>query len=223
MSLVFKKILASATVLVSLAFASTITLGQSAESANPLLITFSKFAQTYEGDHDHRQFIRFSVPADTQGLLHVQVFDADTGGAFDEALGRYNTVMDYTLYGSDGLALLSRDESGQVVETVSGAAISRAKIGRDKDYDGQWASLFTVEASAGKLVEDQREFFVMVEGMKGNDGNVFDVRISHAAETHVMPKGLQLYTYLPTVRMPEDGMVTELSFTPPGWIDAGVD
>ena len=49
---------------------------------HPFLITFGNQANTYEGDHDHRQLVRFSVPLDIEGKLYVRVFDADTAGKY---------------------------------------------------------------------------------------------------------------------------------------------
>ena len=181
----------------------------------PLLITFSDGARTLEGDHDHRQLVRFSVPLTVSGPLHVRVFDADTGGSYDEMLGRSDTVMDYTLYGGGSTASISRDGDGVLVESVEGKTLGVVEIGRDNKFDGKWSTLFTVDAGDGKIMGDAREFFLLVEGMGGNDGNVFDVRISTNEDANISPRGVKLYSFLPTVRVTKRGHVTELGFVAP--------
>ena len=188
---------------------------QTISDPEPLLITFSDGARTLEGDHDHRQLVRFSVPLTVSGPLHVRVFDADTGGSYDEMLGRSDTVMDYTLYGGGSTASISRDGDGVLVESVEGKKLGVVEIGRDNKFDGKWSTLFTVDAGDGKIMGDAREFFLLVEGMGGNDGNVFDVRISTNEDANISPQGVKLYSFLPTVRVTKRGHVTELGFEAP--------
>jgi len=181
----------------------------------PLLITFGDGAGTREGDHDHRQLVRFSVPLGYAGRLYVRVFDADTGGSHDEALGGYNTRMLYALYGGGGSAKVGRDAKGVVRELTSGSVLSSVEIGRDRSLDGKWSTLFEVNASDGKAMGERREFFLLVEGISGNDGNVFDVRISTEKDANKPPSGGKLYSFLPTVRMPNRGRLTEMRFNAP--------
>src|SRR3954452_21717057 len=70
----------------------------SGPSPDPALVTFGSGALVREGDHDFRQVIRFTLPA-TAGALKVRLFDPDAGGAFDEAIGGFDTTTRFSLYG----------------------------------------------------------------------------------------------------------------------------
>jgi len=188
-------------------------------SADPLLITFGSGAGTFEGDHDFRQLVRFSVPLSVSGKLYVQVFDADTGGRHDEAIGGFNTQMTYSLYGGGGTAAVLRDEDGNPVEVTGGKVLVSRKIGADRKLDGKWTPLFAVDTADGKVMGEEgsrrREFFLLVEGTRGNDGNVFDVRISSDEGGETGVEGAKLYSFLPTVRMGRHGWLTELRLSAP--------
>lgn len=182
--------------------------------ASPLLVTFGPLAPVSEGDHDHKQLIRFSVP-DTAGPLFVRVFDPDIGGAHDEYLIGYGTETRFDLYGASAVATLSRDEQGAVKETVEGEPLASVTYGADDETDGRWKTLFSVDAQNGAVDGPRRNFVLVVEGAAGSDGNVFDVAVSTSKSRNEAPDGLRLYSYVPTFQVAERGMLTELRFSIP--------
>lgn len=187
---------------------------------NPLLITYGNRAPIREGDPDYRQLVRFSVPSGFDGRLHVRVFDADTGGTKDEEFFRYDTSMRYALFAaspniSDGL---TRDEDGILTETPAGRLLGETTISVDDARDGRWSTLFSVNADQGEVIAGRREFFVLVEGIAGDDGNVFDVFVSRADDENLLPEGAKLYSFIPTVRVLDRDRLTELRLKTPSGV-----
>ena len=185
-----------------------------AVDASPLLVVFGPEAEISEGDHDWKQVIRFSVPADA-GTIYLRVFDPDIGGSNDEFVIGYGTETRYGVYGGSSTAKLSRDEEGNIVETVEGEPLETVIFGADRSTDNQWKTLFQLEADQGTENGDRREFFMLVDGVVGKDGNVFDVAVSTAEDRNSPVDGLRLYSYVPTFQVAERGMLTELRFTIP--------
>ncbi len=189
--------------------------GMREEPAEPRLVTFGPLARVNEGDHDFRQLIRFSVPADA-GTVHVRVFDPDTGGSLDEPKGGFGSTFSFSLYGAGADVRFGRDGDGVVQENVSGEPLGTVEFGRDDAADGRWVTLFPADASNGIEADGGRRAFVLlVEGVSGNDGNVFDVALSTEPDRNRPPVGARLYTYLPTFQVPAGRDLAELRFTVP--------
>lgn len=182
--------------------------------ASPLLVTFGPLAPISEGDHDWKQFIRFSVP-EGSGQLFVRVFDPDIGGTHDEFLTGYGTQTRFDLYGGSSVATLSRDEDGAVQESIVGEPIDSVTFGADADANDRWNTLFTVDSAKGTENGPRRDFVLVVEGAAGSDGNVFDVQISTSETENEAPNDLRLYSFVPTFQVAEKGMLTELRFVIP--------
>ncbi|MEH6728094.1 MAG: hypothetical protein V7703_18235, partial [Hyphomicrobiales bacterium] len=182
---------------------------------DPLLVNFGRSAKSYEGDHDFRQVIRISVPDERAEPLYFQVFDAQISGLHDELQGRANSRTVYSLFGADSTAVVMSDGPGKHREKITGRALQELTIGREKKYEGNWISLFEFEASEGHFDNGRRHFFVFVDGGTGNDGNVFDVRLSNRPDEMVQPQDAKLYTHLPTFRVPQGQNLTELTFETP--------
>ncbi|QDZ01167.2 PKD domain-containing protein [Nitratireductor mangrovi] len=180
------------------------------DPAHPYLVTFGSDAVRQEGDHDFSQLLRFSVPADA-GRVYVRVFDADTGGAHDEMQGSAGTSVRFSLYGDGAQTRLWRDDDGVVQETVSGEALGAMEFGADKEADDRWLTLFAADAESGsEEAGNRRGFIVAVEGLAGNDGNVFDIAVSSEDGSNRAPDGLSLYTYMPTFQVPRGREMAEL-------------
>ena len=66
----------------------------------PALVTFGKDADTAWGDDDFIQIIFFSIPETFQDPIFIRVYDPDTGGAFDEQQGAWNTRANFSVFGA---------------------------------------------------------------------------------------------------------------------------
>src|SRR5690606_34296211 len=64
-------------------------------------------------------------------------------------------------------------------------------------------------------IDGRYVFRLLVHGLRGHDGNVFDFAISSSDTENVPPLGLRKYSYGPTTRTPVEGMLTELRFRIP--------
>ncbi|MCR9135678.1 MAG: PKD domain-containing protein [Alphaproteobacteria bacterium] len=182
--------------------------------ASPLLVTFGPLAPISEGDHDRKQYIRFSVPQDA-GKLHIRVFDPDIGGKNDEYLIGWGTQTRFDLYGDKAEAELFRDAEGAIQESIAGEPLDSVTFGEDSTTDDQWKTLFTIDAEKGAANGQRRAFVLAVEGAEGTDGNVFDVAVSTSDQENEAPSDLRLYSYVPTFQVAERGMLTELRFNIP--------
>ena len=183
--------------------------------ADPALVTFGPLARINEGDHDFRQLIRISLPA-SAGTVKVRVFDPDAGGEFDEANGGFDTTTKFSLYGAGASPKLWRDAAGVVQESVEGTALDTASFATDAKTDGQWVTLFSADAGKGAEAADgKRAFVLLVEGISGNDGNVFDVAVSQSDDANKAPVGTKLYSYMPTFQVPRGNKLAELGLDVP--------
>ncbi|MHA1545154.1 MAG: PKD domain-containing protein [Alphaproteobacteria bacterium] len=91
----------------------------------------------------------------------------------------------------------------------------QGSFGSDHGLDGVWRTLKSFAAEGGALRDGRRLFRVDVEGLKGNDGNVFDLTVSTKPQANAKPWGLKMFSYLPTFRVPDDETLIELRFRVP--------
>ena len=190
------------------------------DSSNGLktpLVTFGKSAKKAEGDHDFRQIVHFSVPEGT-GTLDLYIFDPDVGDSYDEPQKGFNSRTRFSLFGAGSEAVLMRDKHGILQEEVSGTAIVSSEFGANPRLDGTWVKLSHFSGELGEKLNNKREFFLLVEGIRGNDGNVFDVSVTSGGQP---VEGIRYYSYLPTFQLPEDSNTfIELRFDVPSDAEA---
>ncbi|BCH23264.1 PKD domain-containing protein [Mesorhizobium sp. L-8-3] len=179
------------------------------------LVTFGPMARVNEGDHDFRQVVRIALP-EAAGTVHVRVYDPDAAGTYDEPKAGFDTTTRFSLFGDGATARLSRDAAGVVQESIDGTPLATAEFGADPALDGRWTTLFSVDAAKGsRTAAGAREFLLLVEGLTGNDGNVFDVTVSRTEDANQPPEGLKLSSFLPTFQVPRGNRQAELGFDVP--------
>ena len=147
----------------------------------PWLITFGKDGDTAWGDDDFIQIIFFSVPENHQGSIYIRVFDPDVGGANDELKGAWDTQMRYSVYGGRGAC--SHEDARKIKRDgnyKSGTMLSSRTFGNDPRWDGQWFTFGPFNPSEGELLPDYGGyvFKFVVEGISGDDGNVYTLFLS---------------------------------------------
>lgn len=139
------------------------------------LVTFGPSAPTSEGDNDHVQEIVFEVPNSYTGDLYLRILDADTGGAVDEMRSGGST-MRYTLNGNGQLAQIT--------------------IGTDAAYDNQWVAVFGPHAAnTGSGAGSSWVFELVIEGISGDDGNIYNVALSTDPLANTAPLGSRAFAY----------------------------
>lgn len=87
---------------------------------------------------------------------------------------------------------------------------------KDRLVDGQWINLAEVSPEDGLAQGEKRLFLLQVNGVSGNDGNVFDLAVSTEPRRNSPPPGSRIYTYVPTVHVPRgEGRFAEARFSVP--------
>ncbi len=209
-------------VMTALALGLTASPVWSQEAASePLLVVYGPAANSREGDPDRIERLFFSLAAGTTGPLHLRLFDADVGGRGDSVLGRLNGATDYRLYGGTGAYAAAvrparqtdgarAKPGGEVQPAPTGDLLVERQIANDAEFDDQWVTLHTLDASAGEVVGDRIWFRLDVQGAAGDDGNVFAATLSTDAGANVTPEGMQTVAFAPTLRWPGTGAPTEV-------------
>ena len=211
----------------ALALGLAATVAQAQDVTEPLLVVYGADAGTREGDPDHIERLFFSMPADTSGPLYLRVFDADTGGRHDSALGRLNGSTDYRLYGGAGAFTTAARPAQLPNATVqptfdvadlppgTGTLLAEQSIAADAAFDDQWATLHSFDATMGEVVGDRLWFRLDVQGMAGDDGNAFAATISRDEASNQSPDALESVSFAPTMRWPGSGPATEVRLAVP--------
>jgi PKD repeat protein len=169
----------------------------------PTLVTFGKRAPISEGDHDFKQIIRIEIPAEI-AAAKVRIFDPDIGGQFDEPNKGFNSRTQFSLYGAGTTITLPRDADNVIQEALTGTPLDTAKYGYSEALDGTWVDVFELEGNKGEPKGDVFAFYLLVEGIVGNDGNVFDVDVVPTGKDAASSDKIRQFTYLPTFQVPDD-------------------
>ena len=195
------------------AFAQSASVG-----GHPQFITYGVGAHPQEGDPDRRQAFYFSVPANFGKPLHVRLFDPESFGQHDQITTRGpNTTTRFTVFGGKGgdASHYARPERISHQEETLGTPLLQREFRGEPELDNAWMTLGSVTPEQGDLIDGRYVFRLLVHGLRGHDGNVFDFAISQSGTENVQPEALRLYTYGPTTRTPLEGMITELRFRIP--------
>ena len=182
------------------------------------LVTYGANAQTIEGDDDFKQVIFFTIPKTTRSKrLYLRIFDPDVGGAWDQQYGEWDSQTRFRLYGGQGAytAPTVRTPFPDEVDRLAGELIADATFGVDKFSDNKWFTYANFAPVQGEKVRETSIFKLVVEGVKGDDGNIFEVAVSTHPKRNDPPDGLKIINYCPTMRLPAIGVHAELRFSVP--------
>ena len=184
-------------VLLALLLSVSAAEAQEGAAERPLSVTYGPKALAQEGDDDHREVILLSVPEPTSDRLYVRVFDPDLGGDYDLIYGKPDTEARYMVYGRGDALLMTRS------------------FGADPAADGKWATLGDLDPADGEVVGGRRVFRLVVDGVGGDDANLFTATVSLRDHRNLEPAGLEVLAERPTVRMPDKRSLAELRFRVP--------
>jgi hypothetical protein len=158
-----------------------------------------------QGDDDRVQVIFFEVPVSYAGPLYIRIFDADTGTNIDEQVPPvWDGSMRYTLRGGAGAyttpsARWAHPDSAGI---NSGVQLAQAVIGNDPAYDSNWDLVFGFQATDGDLVGSSWVYKLVVEGVGGDDGNLYNVALSTVSNDNTPPSGSRIFAYSWTFPLP---------------------
>ncbi|PON16275.1 hypothetical protein C2W62_19355 [Candidatus Entotheonella serta] len=182
--------------------------------AAPALIIYGRDASIREGDDDHLQVIYFSVPAALSEPLYLRVFDPDSVAQNDLMYGESDTVTRFSLYGGLGSVAHSPTQrlSPHADALTAGQQLLQEQFGTELRFNEQWHTLGSFSPEDSELIEGERMFKLVIEGRKGDDGNLYDVAISSEERNNLEPDGLRIFTYVPTARVAKPESMLEMQF-----------
>jgi large repetitive protein len=184
----------------------------------PLVVTYGPKASTAEGDPDFREVIFLSVPDGLEDRLYLRVFDPDTGGEHDLV---YNAADDtqvrFTLFGGEGAytGVAGAGVEPGAEQLAAGTALGEQVVAASAASDDRWQTLFSVAAEQGEAVGGRRIFRLQVEGVAGDDANLYGATLSLRDRRNLAPQGLEIVDFAPTARVPDKTRMTELRFQVP--------
>ncbi|MGH6902862.1 MAG: PKD domain-containing protein [Geminicoccaceae bacterium] len=182
----------------------------------PLSVTYGPRAATAEGDPDYREVIFLSVPDAVQERLFLRVFDPDGGGEHDHLYGAgADSETRFTLYGGEGAYTEAAGAAPDEAQLATGTEIAARSFGVDPAQDGRWQTLMSFAPEQGEAVGGRRIFRLQVEGAAGDDANLYDVTLSLRERRNLPPDGLEVFSFAPSLRVPDEDLITELRFLVP--------
>ncbi|MDM8553813.1 PKD domain-containing protein [Desulfococcaceae bacterium HSG7] len=175
------------------------------------LITSGKDAFIASGDSLHRSIFYFEVPQTYAGKIYVRIFDADIGNDFDS--WEQDSEVLYRLFGKGGV---NRDVRSITDALSDEKALSQLKLARSRYYNNQWRTITVSEVNQGEPQGTMAHFQLVVDGIKGQASNKYQVFISSEDKKNTPIEGARLYTPVINLNIPPDpGKMTQARFMIP--------
>ncbi len=176
------------------------------------LVAYGPTASPTEGAHTPYQVLLLELPASTASPVFLRLFDADCGGGHDAPTGPFDTRTRFALYGGSAAtsapSLRTRQPSAE--DLAAGTLLKAWEVENEPAHNDRWTVLAPLRVEQGERVADVVRFKLVVQGMQGNDGNVFLAELS-ASEDRLEPvPGARVLAYAPTLHLPETHMLAEL-------------
>lgn len=195
-------------VLAALVGAAQLALAQPVPGADeniPFLVTFGGDSQTEWGDDNFLQIIFFSIPLDQTQPFYIRVFDPDCGGEHDELRGTWNTKTRFSVFGGANSCSSNDAKRGNKNgDYDSGTLLATKTFGQDPKTDNNWYTFGPFNPSEGEVVkeiEGSRCFKLVIEGLSGDDGNMYRLFLSRKKDDNVKVDGATAYYFKYKFRM----------------------
>ncbi len=173
----------------------------------PNLITFGADAETSWGDDNFCQIIFFTVPENHTAPIYIKVYDPDCGGDNDEIQGEWDTETSFSIYGGKG-SCSSKDAQTLNLDGNydEGTLLASKTFGSDSQHDNSWYTFGPINPSEGEYLPDEggHVFKVIVEGLSGDDGNMYRLFMSKSATQQEEVEGGYAFYYKYTIRLHDD-------------------
>jgi|WetSurMetagenome_2_1015567.scaffolds.fasta_scaffold00021_65 hypothetical protein len=175
----------------------------------PFLVTFGKQGKTSWGDDDFYQIWFFSIKRDFKQQIYIRIFDPDCGGEHDEIQGDFNTRTRFSIYGGKGVDPDQNEESRGLLKGMNykgGTLLSSRDFGGEAKYDNKYFTFGPFNPTAGDFNKKWNVYIfkVVVEGISGDDGNLYRFFLSRDPENNIPVEGGNAFTYEYTFRMWND-------------------
>lgn len=187
-----------------LAFGAQAQPVPSADEKIPYLCTFGKGSNKEWGDDDFVQVFFFVVPKTYKNPVYIRLYDPDIGGELDEAHANFNTKTKFTVYGGRGAHsdadAKKQDPSGNY---KSGILLSTKTFSNEAAYDKQWVSMGPFNPVEGEFQQefDGYVFKIVIEGIEGDDGNLYRMFLSSAPDNNKPVEGGNAFAYEYSMRL----------------------
>jgi hypothetical protein len=168
------------------------------------LVTFSKQAKITFGDDDFVQVFFFVVPENSKDPVYIRVFDPDVGGKNDENRGGFNSQTSFSVYGGKGV---HSDKDAKLNSPAgnykAGIELGSKTFNADGAFDDKWFTFGPFNPVEGELQPDYGGyvFKIIVEGLEGDDGNLYKMFLSKNKDNNVSIEGGNSFSYEKTFRL----------------------
>jgi len=177
------------------------------------LVTYGQNSVKAKGDDDNVQIVFFLVPASQRGPVYIRVFDPAIGPKYDDVSGSVDTQTKFSIYGGKG-AFSSKDarSADPVGNYKSGVMLATKTFGAAPQTGDNWHVFGPLNPMEGENVEavGGRVFKVVVEGLKGNDGNVYKFFLSAKKDSNIEVEGANAFAFEYTFRLLKKDKVTHI-------------
>ncbi len=184
-------------------------------------VTFGKQAEASWGDDDFSQTIFFIIPKNYTKPFYIRIFDPEVGGMHDEKKGDFNTYTRFTLYGGKGA---HSNKAARSIDPIpgynSGVRIYSKTFGGQPQYDNKFYVMGPFKPIDGEYDANMGGYIfkITVDGVKGDDGNLYNFFLSSQSNSNVSIDGANAFTYEYALRLKSDGGVSHIY----PFIDAGL-
>ncbi|MEO5599919.1 MAG: hypothetical protein ABIR06_03225 [Cyclobacteriaceae bacterium] len=168
------------------------------------LVTFGKEAPPDTGDDDHVQVIFFVIPYSHKEPVYLRIFDPDTGNKHDELVGMASTFTRFSVYGGKGA--FSSKEAREITLSSNfktGNLLASQVFGNEVQFDSEWYTMGPFNPLEGEEVPSFNGYLlkVVVEGLKGNDGNHYRFFLSEESVRNKSIEGANAFAYNYTFKL----------------------
>lgn len=172
----------------------------------PFLCTFGKQSMTKWGDDDFSQAFFFVIPENETAPFYIRIFDADNGGKHDEIQGPvFNSKTRFMVFGGKGAhSEPDAQKENPVGNYKKGILLASKTVGVNPAYDNKWITLGPFNPAEGELqpYAGGRVFKVVIDGVTGDDGNLFKMFLSSKSDQNVEVVGGNTFSYEYGLRLP---------------------
>lgn len=168
------------------------------------LVTFGQEAPPDTGDDDHVQIIFFVIPNSYKQPVYLRIFDPDIGNKHDEFVGAPNTFTRFSVYGGKGA--FSSKEAREIKlnsNYKTGNLLATQVFGNDAKFDSEWYTMGPFNPLEGEEIASFNGYVVkiVVEGLKGNDGNHYRFFLSEETGRNKTIEGANAFAYNYTFKL----------------------
>jgi hypothetical protein len=164
----------------------------------PYLVTFSKQARLTYGDDDFTQIWFFVVPENCKDPVFIRIYDPEVSGKVDESTGGFNSKTSFSVYGGQGAhSAKSAKTNTPTGNYKTGVLLASKTFSAEAEYDDKWYTFGPLNPLEGELQKDNGGyvFKVIVEGLEGDDGNLYKMFLSKNKTTNIPIEGGNSFSY----------------------------